>query len=169
MRYAWVPESIYRDRRIPGAALRVVICLLGHADKDGYCNPSVGELARELGRTRSTIRHHLKTLAELGHITREAMPRKDGSRGANRYCVLARREVVNQAPADRPAAAVAGGRQSMRRSEQQPTLLLPFNGRRRDAGRANDTTPPPPPARGRRAGLSLSVATALAEMKGWAK
>jgi hypothetical protein len=59
MRFARVPGSIYRDRRIPHAVFRVQVALIGFADRQGWCNPSVGTIAGEIGRTRSTIRHHL--------------------------------------------------------------------------------------------------------------
>src|SRR5437868_10553203 len=85
MRFAWVDESICRDRRISNAQFRVLVCLIGYADRDGYCNPSVRVIAGELSREKSTIRHHLNRLVELGVITRDPMPRKDGSRGANRW------------------------------------------------------------------------------------
>jgi GntR family transcriptional regulator len=142
MRHAWVPEGIWGDRRISNAQFRCLVCLLGYADKDGYCYPSVRTIARDLSRTRSTIRHHLNALVELGVITRDPMPRKDGSRGSNRYCVARLRCVSpdlrtpdSPAPAEQPAAAAATDRQPMRRPDrataEQPALLLPLNGGQR--------------------------------------
>jgi hypothetical protein len=167
MRHARVPESVICDRNIPDAAFRVLVCLADFADNDGFCYPSVRTLAHDLGRTRSTIRHHLNRLVELGRITREPRSRSDGSRGANRYCVVALRRCTepDAAPADQHAAAAAGD-QPQRSGANQPSLLLPLNGgnRRTAGGRSGRNTPSP--ARRRRAGLI--AATALAEIPGWA-
>ncbi len=149
MRFARVDETICRDRRISNAQFRVLVGLLLHANRDGYCNPSVRVMAGELGRTRPTIRHHLKALVELGIITRDPQPRKDGSRGANRYRILyiAGHE-ADPAPADRaaaqhfapgeslPDAATVAADQRPPSGVTHPALLLPFDGgRQRTASR----------------------------------
>jgi hypothetical protein len=163
MRFAWVHESICRDRRISNAQFRTLVCLISHADKSGYCYPSVGVLAHELSRTRSTVRHHLNGLVELGVITRDPMPRKDGSRGANRYCVAQLRYIEPEpAPAYEPAAEEAPPSRVI-----QPALLLPLNGGRRTAARPDNRKTPPPARRARRA--DLIAATGLAQINGWAR
>jgi DNA-binding transcriptional ArsR family regulator len=145
----------------------VLICLRGFSDTEGFCWPSVGTIASELGRTRSTIRHHLNWLVAHGYITKDPMPRKDGSQGANRYCTAGLGWIEpNAAPVDQHAAAAAVDRQPASRA-QQASLLLPIDGgAQRTAGRRSNRKTPPP-ARRRRAGLI--AATALAEIEGWAK
>jgi hypothetical protein len=166
MRCAWVPETIYRDPRIPHAALRVWICLKGFADKEGFCWPSVGTIAKELRRTRSTIRHHLNWLVEHGYITREPISHMDGSRAANRYCTAGLGPLEpDAAPADQHAAVAADNRQPVNRAKQS-SLLLPIDGgNQRTAGRRSDRKTPP----GRRRRAGLIAATALAEIEEWAK
>jgi hypothetical protein len=120
-----------------------------------------------MGRTRSTIRHHLNALVERGYITRDPMPRKDGSSAANRYCIalLGRLEPA-AAPVHQHAAAAAGDR-PQRSGAQQPSLLLPLDGgKRRTAGGRSDRRTPPPARRSR---ADLMAAAALAENGGWAK
>jgi DNA-binding transcriptional ArsR family regulator len=182
MRHARVSESVCRDRRISNAQFRVLALLLSYADQDtGHCHPKVGTLAGELSRTRSTIRHHLNRLVELGLITRDPMLRPDGSRGANRYrvlCVLGHE--ADPPPADRhaaqhfapgdplpDAAATGAGDWPSTKRAQQPALLLPLNGGQRTASEPGRKTFPS--ARPRRAGLSLNVQRALAQMEGWGK
>ena len=180
MRHAWVPEGIWGDRRISNAQFRCLVCLLGYADESGNCYPSVGVMARDLSRTRSTIRHHMNGLVELGLITRDPMPRKDGSRGANRYCVARLRCVATEpAPADQPAATAAdgrfrppekdGGRQNQTPPSRvmQPALLLPLNGgSRRSASRPERKISPPAARRHRARGSpNLIAQTALAVMR----
>jgi helix-turn-helix protein len=173
MRYARVPESIYRDQRISNGQLRVLVCLIGFADRDGGCNPSLRAIAGELSRTRATIRHHLQKLVELRVITRDPRPRKDGSRGANRYTIPDLRYVAaGEMPApERPAAvfqkdANHGGDRPAA-GAQQPSLLLPLAGGRRAGTRRANGKIVAAEQHGR--GLSLSTARALAEMKGWAR
>jgi hypothetical protein len=174
MRWARVTESVCR-LPISNAQHRVLICLMTYADHEtGYCYPSVGTIARELSRTRSTVRHHLNGLVESGVITRDPMPRKDGSRGANRYCV-ARLRYIEPAPAHQPAAAQFRPleKDDDRKDDRiiQPALLLPINGgtrhRKDDVRRIEGRRIRP--QRQHRAGLSLNVQTALAEMEEWGR
>lgn len=44
--------------------------LVGHADRDGVCFPSLRHIARELGLTKSTISRHMDWLEEAGCFTR---------------------------------------------------------------------------------------------------
>ena len=132
--YARVPESIYTDPRISPAQLRVLIHLIGYADRDtGVCFPSLRELAhgkkgrRGLGRTRSTIRHHLRGLVELGVITRDPMRRKDGSCGANLYTIPAVRQLTIELlqAAVRPAATA---------TPEEKSRPIPATGKRTSSG-----------------------------------
>src|SRR5437016_5885030 len=107
MRYAWVHESLCRDERISNAQFRVLANLILHVDRDGYCVVSVGRLAKYLSRERSTIRHHLNGLVELGVIN----PGCDAAEGwqPRRQSVL---RAVCRAPRSRPGAG---------RSPRRPT------------------------------------------------
>jgi hypothetical protein len=161
------PRGIWGDRRISNAQFRCLVCLLGYADQSGYCNPSLRVMARDLSRTRSTIRHHLNGLVVLGIITRDPMPRRYGSRGANRYCVARLRCVATDpVPADQPTVAAAADH-TPPTPVTQPALLLPRNGGNRHSASRPERNIPPPPARRHRARGSpnLIAQTALAVMR----
>jgi hypothetical protein len=123
MRFARVAESIYCDPRISLGQFRVLVNLIGYADRDGACNPSLRKQANDLGRTRSTVRHHLRGLVELRVITSDPMPRRDGSRGANRYTIPAVRELA----IDDLQAAVQPAARTEPQTESRP---IPATGRR---------------------------------------
>jgi hypothetical protein len=104
-RFAITPARAVEDHRLGDAGYRVLACLGTYADKDGWCWPSTGAVARRLGVTRQAVQRSLKQIAELGYMEVTPHRRADGGFDRNRYRLLFDRalfEVRNQAGIDGP-------------------------------------------------------------------
>ena len=67
----------------------VLQCLIYHANKDGFCFPSVKTIAAECGYGLSTIKRALNDLCEAGYIEKTARfdERKNGGQTSNLYAL----------------------------------------------------------------------------------
>jgi DNA-binding transcriptional MocR family regulator len=57
-----------------GAAAKVLLAIVAHADRSGRAWPSIGRLARASGLHRRTVQRALRELQGLGLIELEARP-----------------------------------------------------------------------------------------------
>ena len=69
----------------------VLQCLIYHANKDGFCFPSIKTIAAECGYGLSTIKRALNDLCEAGYIEKTARfdERKNGGQTSNLYALAA--------------------------------------------------------------------------------
>ena len=68
-RYSIIPAGAVADQRLEGRDLQV-LCFLGtHTDKRGWCFLRQGEIARQLGTSRSTVQRSLARLIDAGYVT----------------------------------------------------------------------------------------------------
>src|SRR4051794_1674483 len=109
-RFAITPARAVEDHRLGDAAYRVLACLGTYADKDGWCWPSTGAIARRLGVSRQAVQRSLKQISELGYMEATALRRTDGGHDRNRYRLLFDRalfEVSNKAGIESAEASEA--------------------------------------------------------------
>jgi len=155
--HARVPPELICDRRLSHALFRLLVALLLHVNKSGWCRVRLRTLARDLGTTRSTVGSHLGQLERRGYISRYATPGETGKgRGPNVYRVHLRvaapelcEPVVHPCPSH-----------SYTLSESFSDTLSEPVAHKEQHQRTNQRTPPR-----RRRGLMLE--TALAEIAGW--
>lgn len=69
----------------------VLQCLIYHANKEGFCFPSIKTIATECGYGLSTIKRALNDLCEAGYIEKTARfdERKNGGQTSNLYALAA--------------------------------------------------------------------------------
>ena len=79
-------KGVFGSDLKPRARL-VLQCLIYHADKDGFCFPSVKTIAAECGYGISTVKRALNDLCEAGYIEKTARfdKRKNGGQTSNLY------------------------------------------------------------------------------------
>ena len=79
-------KGVFVSELKPRARL-VLQCLIYHADKDGFCLPSIKTIAAECGYGLSTVKRALNELCEAGYIEKTARfdERKNGGQTSNLY------------------------------------------------------------------------------------
>lgn len=79
-------KGVFVSELKPRARL-VLQCLIYHADKDGFCFPSIKTIAAECGYGLSTVKRALNELCEAGYIEKTARfdERKNGGQTSNLY------------------------------------------------------------------------------------
>lgn len=83
-------KGVFGSDLKPRARL-VLQCLIYHANKDGFCFPSIKTIAAECGYGLSTIKRALNDLCEAGYIEKTARfdERKNGGQTSNLYALAA--------------------------------------------------------------------------------
>lgn len=81
-------KGVFGSDLKPRARL-VLQCLIYHANKDGFCFPSIKTIAAECGYGLSTIKRALNDLCEAGYIEKTARfdKRKNGGQTSNLYAL----------------------------------------------------------------------------------
>lgn len=85
--FAPIPVRAALDKEL-GAALRVLVLIAAHVDKDGTCFPSQGTIAKALGIRRQAVNRHVQKLKELSYLAVIQQSRENGSNTACLYRVL---------------------------------------------------------------------------------
>ncbi len=82
-------KGVFGSDLKPRARL-VLQCLIYHANKDGFCFPSIKTIAAECGYGLSTIKRALNDLCEAGYIEKTARfdERKNGGQTSNLYALF---------------------------------------------------------------------------------
>ena len=83
-----VTRHCQNDSRLTAGELRVLICISGHADAEGYAWPAQTLIAEETNLYRSTVNRAIQRLRELGYLDILPRPRRHGHWGSNGYLVL---------------------------------------------------------------------------------
>lgn len=92
-RFSIIPAHALDDKRLSGAALKV-LCMIGtYGDKTGWCFPSHGEIAKRLDISRQAVQKQAAILQKLGYIETRPRHRGDGSRSSNEYRLVFDREL----------------------------------------------------------------------------
>ena len=83
-------KGVFGSDLKPRARL-VLQCLIYHANKEGFCFPSIKTIATECGYGLSTIKRALNDLCEAGYIEKTARfdERKNGGQTSNLYALAA--------------------------------------------------------------------------------
>lgn len=81
-------KGVFGSDLKPRARL-VLQCLIYHANKDGFCFPSIKTIPAECGYGLSTIKRALNDLCEAGYIEKTARfdERKNGGQTSNLYAL----------------------------------------------------------------------------------
>lgn len=81
-------KGVFGSDLKPRARL-VLQCLIYHANKNGFCFPSIKTIAAECGYGLSTIKRALNDLCEAGYIEKTARfdERKNGGQTSNLYAL----------------------------------------------------------------------------------
>lgn len=87
-RFCIITTQAIEDRRLPPAALRVLLCLSSYSDKDGWCWPGMGTMAKRLGIRRQAVQQQIQPLIDLGYIEAKRRTRDNGSDTSNVYRLL---------------------------------------------------------------------------------
>jgi DNA-binding transcriptional ArsR family regulator len=87
-RFAVVPARAVEDRRLSPAALRVLCTLGTYGDRDGFCWPAMGTVAKRIGVTRQAVSQQITVLEELGYLEIRPQKRTDGGNTVHRYRLL---------------------------------------------------------------------------------
>jgi DNA-binding transcriptional MocR family regulator len=66
-----VMTAVWDADNLKGNAKFIMLCLADFANDEGYCWPSLDRLAKKCGVSRSTVKAQVKSLCELGIITKE--------------------------------------------------------------------------------------------------
>lgn len=121
-RYTLFAARAVFDDRLSARDLRVLAALGTYTDRQGWCFPSQGTLAKRLGAGRTHINASLKNLEQCGYVQVVKQVRESGAQTVNLYRVLmdisapeAAEETANAAilpvpPADTPLSAGGTGR-----------------------------------------------------------
>lgn len=104
-RFAIIPARALDDAELGAAALKVLLVLGTHADREGWCFPSQDTVADRLGVSRQAVGKQIAALARLGYLEIHKTLRPDGRQGVNRYRVLYDPEL----PAERDTSLRDGG------------------------------------------------------------
>ena len=80
-----VPASALDDDRLQPAAFKVLCALSTYGDRDGWCWPSMGKVARRLGTTRQAVHRQVGVLADAGYVQITPRKRGDGSTSSHFY------------------------------------------------------------------------------------
>ena len=87
-KFSVVPGRALKDTKVTDSIYRTLSALCMYADKNGWCWPSQGTLAEDIGKTRKTVNEHLQFLEEAGYIVSEHRSLPDGSPTSKRYQVI---------------------------------------------------------------------------------
>lgn len=68
VRYAKIPVRAIDDPQLNSAAFRVLLSLCTYTDRDGYCYPSQGTIAKKLRVSRQAVNKQIRVLFRLGYI-----------------------------------------------------------------------------------------------------
>ena len=90
-------KGVFGSELKPRARL-VLQCLIYHADKDGFCFPSVKIIAAECGYGISTVKRALNDLCEAGYIEKTARfdKRKNGGQTSNLYSLTGNSDTTEE-------------------------------------------------------------------------
>lgn len=79
--------TIVRDKlkHIKGPSKAVLVALADRANEDSICWPSHATIAADTGLGRSTVRKHVKLLADAGLLVTEKRSTESGDSDSNRY------------------------------------------------------------------------------------
>lgn len=156
-RYTLFAARAVFDDRLSARDLRVLAALGTYTDRQGWCFPSQGTLAKRLGAGRTHINASLKNLEQCGYVQVVKQVRENGAQAVNLYRVLmdisapeAAEETANAAilpvpPADTPLSAEGTGRDVVFAIPKKPQHIEPpVSGR--DTPLSARGTPPVPPA-----------------------
>lgn len=83
--FAKVSKAAAADSNISDATYRVLGLLAAYADKDGWCYPAVGTLAKQRGVTRQAIQHHIRILIANRYVDVSPQKRSNGGHRPNLY------------------------------------------------------------------------------------
>lgn len=86
--FAPIPVRAALDPSLGTGALRVLILLTAHVNKQGTCFPSQGTLGRQLGISRQAVSQHIQKLKDHGYIRVERQNRSNGSETSCLYQIL---------------------------------------------------------------------------------
>ena len=94
-------KGVFGSDLKPRARL-VLQCLIYHADKDGFCFPSVKTIAAECGYGISTVKRALNDLCEAGYIEKTARfdKRKNGGQTSNLYSLTGNADTIEETAPD---------------------------------------------------------------------
>lgn len=94
-------KGVFGSDLKPRARL-VLQCLIYHADKDGFCFPSVKTIAAECGYGISTVKRALNDLCEAGYIEKTARfdKRKNGGQTSNLYSLTGNADTTEETTHD---------------------------------------------------------------------
>lgn len=85
--------SMTYDRKIyeadlPHRAIAVYLYLQNRANKEGFCYPAIGTIARELHLSVSTVKRAVRDLEENGYIRKTQRWRENGGRSSLLYEII---------------------------------------------------------------------------------
>ena len=86
----WAPTPHWAQRGDyfeSGAQKLLYIALADRRDAYGYCHPSLSQLSHDAMCSRSTVLKNLKSLEDMGLITRRSRSAQDGGHLSNEYYV----------------------------------------------------------------------------------
>ena len=78
------------DAGIKGSELLTLLCLHHYADENRQCHPGTRTIAKQIGLSKNTVKRHLNSLVEAGHVRRETRVRHNESQDSNLYTILLR-------------------------------------------------------------------------------
>lgn len=73
------------DCELGDAARRVLSIIIGHANQDGMCFPSISQIAKNYGLSRPAISKQIRILKDKRYLRAEPSYRKNGGRKQNTY------------------------------------------------------------------------------------
>ena len=86
--YVVIPDWVLRENYFESAEqLSLYIALANNLDARGFCHSSLSQLAHDAMCSRSTVLKNLKSLEEIGLITRRRRTAENGGHLSNEYSV----------------------------------------------------------------------------------
>jgi DNA-binding transcriptional ArsR family regulator len=86
--FSRLPAAAVFDRNVTNGNLRVLAALATYADKEGWCYPALGTLAKGLGVSRQAIQNHMRRLRLAGYVEAQVRRRPTGGFGPNLYRLI---------------------------------------------------------------------------------
>lgn len=80
-------RKIY-EADLPHRAIAVYIYLQNRTNKEGFCYPAIGTIARELHLSVSTVKRAVRDLEENGYIRKTQRRRENGGRSSLLYEII---------------------------------------------------------------------------------
>lgn len=87
-RFAVMPARAVDDNALSPTAFIVLAALGIYGDRDGWCYPAQGTIAKRLGVSRSRVNQCIRELIQLGYIAVRHCTRNDGGRAVNQYRII---------------------------------------------------------------------------------